>query len=202
MKTVYPGFVWQDCFLAAQDLAAWKQYATPELEDKVLAAVRGLNLAPAEGAWAGSEPTRYATAWNVMNVQHPLLDVLKRAIRRSLDYFTTEPHHARLWLNVIRDQGEFGWHCHNTSEPGGLFGYVSITAQPSQTIFRLVNVDDAVVIDNIDGYGAWSINTKDGELNVHRTTPMTAPGARISLAWDVTPSTNPRVMQDTVWMPL
>lgn len=181
---------------------AWKLWATPELEDQVLAKVQQLEIAPVEGAWAGSEPTRYATSWNVLNIQHPLLDVLRTSIRRSLDYFSAEPHHIRLWLNVIRDQGEFPWHCHNTGEPGGLFGYVSITCEPSQTIFRLVNVEDAVVIDNHDGFGAWSINTKDGELNVHRTTAMPGPGPRISLAWDVTLSTNPRVKEDPVWMPL
>ena len=188
--------------LAGQDLAAWKQYATPELEDQVLAAVRSLGIQPHEGAWAGSEPTRYATAWNVFNVEHPLLDRLRQGIRRSLDYFDTRPHHVRLWLNVIRGQGTFDWHCHNTKEPGARFGYVSITSEPSQTIFRLVNVDDAVIIDNRDGFAVWSINTKDGDLNVHKTTPMVGAGPRISLAWDVTPSDNPRVLADHAWRPL
>lgn len=202
MKTVLPNWVWTDQFLDHDSLMAWKQWASPELENQVLATLKQENIAPVEGVFTVSEPTRYATVWNLLSIQHPLLDVLRLSIRRSLDYFSTEPHHIRLWLNVIRDQGELPWHSHNTIEPGGLFGYVSITSEPSQTIFQLVNIADAVTIDNRDGFGAWSINTKDGGINVHKTTAMPGPGPRLSLAWDVTLSSNPRVKEDPVWMPL
>ena len=177
MEELYPNYLWRVPVTA--DMEGWDEL-WPRLEQQILEATKNAepvnHLAPRTSA--------LYHVYNIFAWQDPLIDQLKQAIKKTVsDLHPGQDYYIRGWLNVMREQNVLNWHDHITDIVGGMHGYLSITSEPSVTVYRIG--EDLLNVKNRNGYAIIGYCNRDQ----HRTTPMPSDTPRVSAAFDIVPTT-------------
>ena len=177
MEELYPTYLWRVPVTA--DMEGWGEL-WPRLEQQILEATKNAepvnHLAPRTSA--------LYHIYNIFTWQDPLIDQLKQSIKKTVsELHPGQDYYLRGWLNVMREQSVLNWHDHITDIVGGMHGYLSITSEPSVTVYRIG--EDLLNVKNRNGYAVIGYCNRDQ----HRTTPMPGDTPRVSAAFDIVPTT-------------
>lgn len=188
MKELYPNYLWQ--VPVTEDLDSWHEI-WPSLEQQILESTKGFEPVSIHG----NRTTTLYYAYNIFTMQYPKILELKESIAKAVKSLHPDnSYYIRGWLNVMRNQEVLNWHDHINEIVGGMHGYLSISSEPSVTVYRIG--EDLVNVKNINGHLVLGYCNRDQ----HRTTPMPSDKPRVSLAFDIVPTSYP---QPTIhWSPL
>ena len=185
MEELYPNYLWQVPVTA--DMEGWDEL-WPRLEKDIMVLAQGKDL---RTDWPLT--TALYQSYNIFAIPDPYIEHLQSAISEIVSQLQPNKNfYIRGWLNVLRDETTLNWHDHITDVVGGMHGYMSISSEPSITVYRIG--EDLLNVKNRNGYAVIGYCNRDK----HRTTPM--PGERVSVAWDIIPA---EFYNDiTHWVPL
>jgi hypothetical protein len=94
----------------------------------------------------------------------------------------------------MRNQEVLNWHDHINEIVGGMHGYLSISSEPSVTVYRIG--EDLLNVKNRNGYAIIGYCNRDQ----HRTTPMPGDTPRVSAAFDIVPTTYNKLPTANKWV--
>ena len=190
MEELYPNYLWR--VPVTEDITDWNKL-WPGLEQQILEMTRGKVPVNVHG---GRTTTLYYT-YNIFTFQYPVIDELKQSISNAVNKLHPDQrYYIRGWLNVMRDQEILHWHGHLPGVVGAMHGYLSITSEPSVTVYRIDK--DLVNVKNRNGHAVIGYCDRDQ----HRTTPMPSEHPRISVAFDIAPATTDMITEfpDNKWV--
>ena len=189
MEELYPNYLWQ--VPVVEDITEWDDF-WPTLEVRILDYCKGKRLV--NDIWPAT--TALYKEYNIFTVVDPRIYNLQAEIAGVVNELQPDQQfYIRGWLNVIRDQSTLDWHHHINDVVGGMHGYLSITSEPSITVYRIG--EDLLNVKNRHGYAVIGYCNRDQ----HRTTPMPGDIPRVSVAWDIIPATCKK-QRINHWVPL
>jgi len=177
MEELYPNYLWQ--VPVTKDLAGWNEL-WPGLEQQILSENKGKSYALED--WP--ETTALYRHYNIFTIEDPNIEQLQSVVRETVKQVNpNKEFYIRGWLNVLRDQNTLNWHDHAPDIVGAMHGYISISSEPSVTVYRIG--EDLLNVKNRNGYIVIGYSNRDK----HRTTPMPSDTPRVSVAFDIVPTT-------------
>ena len=187
MEELYPGYLWQ--VPVTEDIRAWNQL-WPMLEKNIIEEAKGKVV---NSYWPRT--TALYHSYNIFTMSDPSIKQLHSVIGQTLRQLHPGQHYnIRGWLNVLRDQNTLDWHTHITDIIGGMHGYMSITSEPSVTVYRIG--EDLLNVKNRNGHMVIGYCNRDQ----HRTTPVPGEVPRVSVAFDIMPTSY--TLPTEHWAPL